>query len=107
MAMCPSSHAIAQQTSITCQTSEAFLERRTGSEGVLYQVERAAGQRLSQMDAESVVASESRGDSPRLLGQGLGNANIGILEPRSPEKSVNRRGIDMTALEQCDEVRQY
>jgi len=59
------------------------------------------------MDTESVIACEGRGEVPGFLGQSLGNANVGILEPRPPEESANRRGVDVAALEQCNEVRQY
>ena len=59
------------------------------------------------MDAESFVACKGRGEAPRLLGHRLGDANVRILEPRPPEEPANRRGVDVAALDPCDEVWQY
>ena len=106
-AVCPRRHAIAQQTPIPRQTIEPFSEIGARSQGVLDEVERAAGQRLGEMDAESVVACEGRGEAPRRIGHSLGDANVGIVEPRPPEEPANRRGVDAAALDPCDEVRQY
>ena len=75
--------------------------------GLLYKVERAAGQRLGEMDVKSLVACEGRGEAARHLGHCLGDANARILEPRPPEEPANRRGVDAVALDPCDEVRQY
>ena len=58
VAVCPRRHAIAQQTPVARQTIDPFLERGARSQGVLYEVERAARQRLGEMDAESFVVGE-------------------------------------------------
>ena len=107
LTVCPRRHAIAEQAPITRQTIEPFPEIGAGSQGVLDQVERAARQRLGEMNAESFVAGEGRSEAPRRLGHSLGDANVGIVEPRPPEKAANRRGVDAAALDPCDEVRQY
>ena len=89
LAVCPRRHAIAHQAPIPRQTIEPFLERGAGSQGVLDEVERAAGQRLGEMDAERFVAGEGRGEAPRRLGHRLGDANVRIVEPRPPEEPAN------------------
>ena len=104
--VCSRRHTIAQQAPITRQTIEPMLERGARSEGVLDEVERAAGQRLGEMNAESFVTCEGRGEAPRRLGDSLGDASIRILEPRPTEEPANRRGVDVAALDACDEVRQ-
>jgi hypothetical protein len=107
LAVCPRRHAVAQQTPITRETIESFSEVGARSQGVLDEVECAAGERLGEMDAESLIARESRGEVPGRLGGSLGHANVGILEPRPPEEPSKRRRVDVAALDPCDEVRQY
>ena len=107
LAVCARRHTIAQQTPITRQTFEPFLERGAGSQCVLDEVERASGQRLGDMDAESVVACEGRGQAPRRVGHRFGDACIRILEPCPAEEPPNGSGVDVAAFNPSHEVRQY
>ena len=107
LAVCPRRHAIAQQAPVPREAIEPLPERRARSQGVLDEVERAARQRLGEMDAERFVAGEARGEPPRHLGRRLGHANARILEFRPAEEPANGRGVDVAALDPCDEVRQH
>ena len=106
-AVCPRRHAIAQQTPIPRQTIEPFSERGARSQRVLDEVERATRQRLGEMDAESFIACEGRGETPRRLGRSLGDANARIHEPRPAEEPANRRRVYAAAFHPCDEVWGY
>ena len=107
LAVRPRRHAIAQQAPVARQTIDSVFERGAGSQGVLNEVERAARQRLGEMDAERFVAGQGRGQAPRYLGHSLRDANIGIVKPRPPEEPADRRGADAAALHPGDEVRQH
>jgi hypothetical protein len=106
VAVGPRRDAIAQQPAIASQAIESFFQGGTGSKRVFDEVQGAAGQRLGEMDAQRLVARKGRGETPRRVGDCLGDAHAGIVEPRSPEEVANRLGVDLTALDPGDQVRQ-